>query len=165
MHRAEGKAPLQGTVEAERFFVRRLESWGAEVVVNLFGQLYPGRASAGDTAGLRLQWFEAGLRALEQHAPALGSLGFPHRIGCGLAGGRWPDYARALESFAARVQPVRVVLCLKVETWPCEGCKQRVEQGSSASAEKLSCTAGTAEYSTLRVWIGIEARTYCVPCI
>jgi hypothetical protein len=67
-----------------------------------------------DTAEQRLAYFRAGLAALAA-LDAPGDFAFPHLIGCGLAGGAWPEYEAALEEFAAAVgaRGRRVVLyCL-----------------------------------------------------
>jgi len=91
-------------------------------IVNLYGQLLPGRpaddapsggwpgtaryvgaaAAAEDTRAARFRWFEACIMALPRALPGEGghSLAFPARIGCGLAGGRWPQYLMLLRRFA-----------------------------------------------------------------
>jgi O-acetyl-ADP-ribose deacetylase (regulator of RNase III) len=81
-------------------------------VVNIYGQLKPGKPSPGrDSAASRLEAFG---KALDQIAklPELESIGFPYGIGCGLAGGDWNEYERFLEDFADRVgeRSVSVVL-------------------------------------------------------
>ncbi len=79
------------------------------------GPGYPGRPKTwADTAGARFEWFVSGLEHLERwvdrHQPA--TVAFPHQIGCGLAGGSWPRYRRAIDEFAARVRARVVVVRL-----------------------------------------------------
>jgi O-acetyl-ADP-ribose deacetylase (regulator of RNase III) len=72
-------------------------------VINVFGQLYPGKPSSGrDSAEARLQAFGSALDQIASLAD-LRSVGFPCGIGCGLAGGDWELYIRVLEAFAGRV--------------------------------------------------------------
>jgi O-acetyl-ADP-ribose deacetylase (regulator of RNase III) len=82
-------------------------------VINLYGQIAPGRAASpdggSDTAERRLSAFKSGLREVAA-LPGLRSVAFPFGIGCGLAGGNWPDYFAALQDFAARVPEARVAL-------------------------------------------------------
>ncbi|KAI8471850.1 MAG: hypothetical protein J3K34DRAFT_225393 [Monoraphidium minutum] len=80
------------------------------LVVNLFGQLYPGDPTTRgpDTAAKRLEYFQQGLDALARLEGAR-SFAFPHLTGCGLGGGDWARYKAALASFADRVA-VPVVL-------------------------------------------------------
>ncbi|CAE7798557.1 DTX3 [Symbiodinium sp. CCMP2592] len=101
-----------------------------ERIVNLYGQLLPGRpaddAPAGgwpgtgrfvsaneaaeDTRSARFRWFEAGLASLARAVPSSCSLALPTRIGCGLAGGRWPQYLAALKRFCEENRNLSVVL-------------------------------------------------------
>jgi O-acetyl-ADP-ribose deacetylase (regulator of RNase III) len=83
-------------------------------VINLYGQIAPGRAASPDGGGQdtsprRLSAFKSGLLEIAA-LPGLRSVAFPFGIGCGLAGGNWPDYFAALRDFAARVPEVRVAL-------------------------------------------------------
>jgi O-acetyl-ADP-ribose deacetylase (regulator of RNase III) len=76
---------------------------GQRYVINIYGQLNPGKPSPGhDSAASRLEAFD---KALDQIAelPELESIRFPYGIGCGLAGGDWNKYERLLEDFAERV--------------------------------------------------------------
>lgn len=76
---------------------------GQRYVINIYGQLKPGKPSRGlDSAGSRLEAFS---KALDQIAelPELKSIGFPYGIGCGLAGGDWNEYETFLEKFTERV--------------------------------------------------------------
>ncbi len=64
-----------------------------------------------ETGAVRLEWFKKALLAILGLA-GLESIAFPYEIGCGLAGGHWPDYLLALEAFAeeARAKGVKVVI-------------------------------------------------------
>jgi len=76
---------------------------GQRYVINIYGQLKPGKPSPGrDSAASRLEAFSKALDQIAE-APELKSIGFPHGIGCGLAGGDWNKYRRLLEDFAERV--------------------------------------------------------------
>jgi len=85
---------------------------GQRYVINIYGQLKPGKPSPGrDSAASRLEAFS---KALDQIAelPKLKSIGFPYGIGCGLAGGDWNEYETLLEKFTKRVieRDVSVIL-------------------------------------------------------
>jgi O-acetyl-ADP-ribose deacetylase (regulator of RNase III) len=72
-------------------------------VINIYGQLYPGKPSKGrDPANARLEAFRNALDQIAQ-LPELTSIGFPYGIGCGLAGGNWNQYQSLLERFAEDV--------------------------------------------------------------
>lgn len=76
---------------------------GRRLVINLYGQLFPGRPSPGpDSADARLGAFEQALMQIEA-VPDLHSVGFPFGIGRGLAGGIWDKYYNLLEAFDARI--------------------------------------------------------------
>lgn len=73
---------------------------GQRGVINLFGQVYPGKPRHGnDTAGARETYFAQGLHRIAELA-GVGSLAFPWLIGCGLAGGEWAAYRRMVDRFA-----------------------------------------------------------------
>lgn len=91
------------------------EPTGGPSVIGCMAQWAPGKpgvwlmqypppegAEFGDTRADRLAWFReclARLHALVGDEP----VAMPHSIGCGLAGGHWPDYRAALGETAARV--------------------------------------------------------------
>src|SRR5262245_3676806 len=76
---------------------------GQRYVINIYGQLKPGKPSPGrDSAASRLEAFGKALNQIAE-AHELESIGFPYGIGCGLAGGDWGKYERLLEDFAERV--------------------------------------------------------------
>jgi len=102
-------------------------------IVNLYGQLLPGRPAddappggwlgtsryvtpseaASDTRRARLRWFEAALASLPRSLPTdrkILSIALPAKIGCGLAGGNWPKYLRTLRDFAAAHSDWRLVV-------------------------------------------------------
>jgi len=77
-------------------------------VVNLLGQIYPGGPKyANDSAEKRVKWFEQALTQLagivqEKGGDKAATVAFPYKIGCGLAGGSWPQYEQLIERFAER---------------------------------------------------------------
>ncbi len=81
----------------------------------VYGSIFPGLPTGErETAAARFSWFKTALAKFEQHlckdiaAPAhTMNIGFPSKIGCGLAGGHWPDYLSALEAFAKRLDPMQ----------------------------------------------------------
>ena len=77
----------------------------------MFAQRAPGKARSGsgdDSRSARLRWFVEALDVFGEQAGfgAGGRTGegaavaMPYLIGCGLAGGHWPDYRAALEAWA-----------------------------------------------------------------
>jgi len=101
-------------------------------VVNLYGQLLPGRPvddappggwpdtrtclsidqASEDTRAARFKWFEDCLLALDRVLPGSGprSLAFPARIGCGIAGGDWSRYFGALRRLGVAHPDWRIVI-------------------------------------------------------
>jgi len=85
---------------------------GATVVVGLFAQRAPGKARSGngdDSRSARLRWFIESLAAFTKAvglSKAAGAsqltVAMPYLIGCGLAGGHWPDYLSAIRTWADR---------------------------------------------------------------
>lgn len=98
--RAQGK---RGKDQPGTISVHRSPLGIGPSVVNLFGQVAPGTPKGGgsDNAAARLAYFQQGLAELAKLNPE--SVAFPFQIGCGLGGGSWPDYERALRDFAAQV--------------------------------------------------------------
>lgn len=72
-------------------------------VINLFGQVYPGKPGEGiDSYENRKKYFKNGLDSIidffwgtEDHVV----INVPYKIGCGLAGGNWADYEQMLSEF------------------------------------------------------------------
>mgnify|MGYP001602773114 CR=1 FL=1 len=75
-------------------------------VINCFGQGWPGKPkypdSVQDGFEARKRYFHSCLKEIAK-IPAPQSIGFPHGIGCGAAGGDWTWYEKQLEKFAAFV--------------------------------------------------------------
>ena len=71
-------------------------------VVNLYGQVYPGRPRFSKQRASRIRLFQKGLDKILELAPS--SVAFPHRIGCGLAGGDWKVYSKMIRDFETRLQ-------------------------------------------------------------
>jgi O-acetyl-ADP-ribose deacetylase (regulator of RNase III) len=83
-------------------------------VINLYSQINPGKPapSGNDSANSRLGAFKYTLTQIMQ-IPGLTSIGFPYRIGCGLAGGNWPEYLHTLSLFAHRNPKVAITIFKK----------------------------------------------------
>lgn len=100
---------------------------GSPNVICLFGQHRPGKfgvsywnsypeSNPPESPSQRLFWFRQGLKEVGEairgfKRPDRVGIALPYQIGCGLAGGEWEDYLRALEVFA---EEYREVLFLKV---------------------------------------------------
>lgn len=71
-------------------------------VACLFGQYNPGKPKSGDTYENRKCWFKDSLSDFLVKAKDLKvkKLGFPYKIGCGYAGGKWEDYLTMINEFA-----------------------------------------------------------------
>jgi O-acetyl-ADP-ribose deacetylase (regulator of RNase III) len=81
-------------------------------VINMFSQYYPGGAwddFENDHYELRKEYFAACLEKIGQ-LTNISSIAFPHRIGCGIAGGNWEEYVQMLNEFANRYSHVEVVI-------------------------------------------------------
>lgn len=81
-------------------------------VINMFSQYYPGGAwddFDNDTPELRLHYFEKCLIEISE-IPAIKSIAFPYKIGCGIAGGNWKDYYEALVKFSELNNNIDVTL-------------------------------------------------------
>jgi len=88
---------------------------GGPRVVNLFAQVEPGvprPGHVGDTALRRLHYFAAALHAFADAEPGARRVAMPHRIGCGLGGGKWVAYEAAVVAWA-RSRDVSVVFYRK----------------------------------------------------
>lgn len=96
------------------------------IVACLMAQLAPGKPGAwckqygiradSDSAEQRLLHFQSALAELADHIRdsdgKIKAVAFPHGIGCGLAGGKWQHYERAIETFAFSVRGLaRVFIC------------------------------------------------------
>lgn len=82
-------------------------------VVNLYGQVHPGKPKpGGDDAPQRVQFFVSALEALKVEAEQrrFTRILFPHTIGCGLAGGDWDVYRQMIFEFARTVQADVVIV-------------------------------------------------------
>lgn len=76
-------------------------------VVSFFAQYAPGKPGRyyrdhhiADSAQNRVEYFKQCLDEFENLKPK--SVGFPHMIGCGLAGGHWPTYETLINEFAVK---------------------------------------------------------------
>jgi len=65
-------------------------------VIGLVAQRYPGKPKyANDTQSLRQKWFKECIDKIYE-IENLESIAFPHKIGCGLAGGSWDNYLKII---------------------------------------------------------------------
>lgn len=75
-------------------------------VINLFGQMWPGKKYPNDQKDgreARAKFFNS---CLNHMADLPGTFAFPWRIGCGAAGGDWDRYLRMLENFSYDVDGI-----------------------------------------------------------
>ena len=99
------KQDMPGTI-----LVRGSDHRKDRFVINMLGQRYPGASKYdNDTYAMRQEWFQSALNEISLIAN-LKSIAFPKNIGCGAAGGHWPNYLMMLEDFAKSMPAVRVVL-------------------------------------------------------
>lgn len=79
------------------------------IVVGLLGQYiygkpgkYPSCPLSQDNYDLRQKWFSSSLLELSDFLinENISSVGFPFKIGCGLAGGNWSDYLNIITKFS-----------------------------------------------------------------
>lgn len=79
-------------------------------IINLLAQYYPGKSRyVNDTPQMRLSWFKKGLEEIEK-IPNLREIAFPYNIGCGMAGGDWKVYKKAIDDFAKKLTKVKVFI-------------------------------------------------------
>lgn len=98
-----GSIDIRGNGEDERF------------VINMFAQVYPGRINQNSKLEDEKKRQLAFLYCLKQigEIPDLESIAFPYGIGCGLAGGDWEFYNRAIEAFARSCPNTKVYILRK----------------------------------------------------
>lgn len=78
------------------------EKLNQRYVIGMFAQKQPGPPKySNDTDELRIEWFQICLNEIAK-IPNIKEIGFPFKIGCGLAGGEWKIYRRMLEEFAQK---------------------------------------------------------------
>ena len=92
------------------------------MVINMFAQWELGPALkynrvpcpaiyGSDSSANRVTWFQNCLDSISNlggEKPA--SLAFPFEIGCGLAGGKWPEYEAMIEAFADANPDIQVTI-------------------------------------------------------
>jgi O-acetyl-ADP-ribose deacetylase (regulator of RNase III) len=76
-------------------------------VINIVGQINPGKPSKDDSATNRITFFK---NALDNIPKDLVSIAFPMGIGCGLAGGNWNVYLDLIKQFKINNPTTKVVL-------------------------------------------------------
>lgn len=99
---------------------------GDPYVACLLGQYYPGKAGNywskvythldfyDDSSKNRLEWFKKALDDLEYQLAndysELDTVGFPYKIGCGLAGGDWRQYQKLIKEFAENNNHLQIIV-------------------------------------------------------
>ncbi len=76
-------------------------------VINIVGQINPGKPSVGDSSENRLHFFEKGLESIPR---GIKSIAFPMGIGCGLAGGNWNNYLNLIKQFKQNRPETRITI-------------------------------------------------------
>jgi hypothetical protein len=61
-----------------------------------------------DTFKSRLNWFKECLEKVAELKPK--SIAIPYKIGCGLAGGSWTSYYKALQEFSQKYPSIKIVI-------------------------------------------------------
>ena len=80
-------------------------------VISLLAMKYPGEPKWENCKENRFSWFKECLEKLENHfKDEKVSIGFPYKIGCGLAGGDWELYNKTLEDFGKKNE--NITLCM-----------------------------------------------------
>lgn len=105
---------------------------GPRYVACLFAQFSPGKPGiyhqdqllgVSDSSEQRLSWFKESLKDLERYVETITrdqspsrkiKIAFPCFIGCGLAGGDWGDYQKAIEEWSNSYQGVDVSIIRKL---------------------------------------------------
>lgn len=113
-HDAEShKRKCPGIDQLGTIRVHAVEDASYRGVINMMAQHYPGASQKNyrgkDLPKDRLCAFESCLDAIAG-IDGITSVAFPHRIGCGLAGGRWSTYRRLLNTWADAHPDIRVVI-------------------------------------------------------
>lgn len=98
-----------------------IQSSKGPIVVNLFGQYYPGGPGRkGDEVSDRVKYFNQALDGFIEHLSGTEEhvqIAFPYKIGCGLAQGDWNVYEKMLTEFDTKLKQkgidAEVVICYK----------------------------------------------------
>lgn len=113
--------PLPGAMPGD--IIVRGDGLGQRFVIAMLAQYYPGKPKFPDGQrdgfAARQSYFKQCLGKISA-VPDLTSVAFPFGIGCGAAGGNWPEYLAMIEEFAAntgaRVSVYRLKNLLEVST-------------------------------------------------
>lgn len=92
-------------------------------IINIFGQWRPGKigtkydnyypeSNPPETSETRLMWFKMGLEKISKTLDSNSEkvIAFPFGIGCGLAGGDWEEYSKAILSFAENNNHLKILI-------------------------------------------------------
>lgn len=109
------KPDIPGTISLRTLAPNIFQSY-PKIVINLFGQYYPGKPGkpnqTNDTEELRLRWFRQGLFEISKLQPK--TIAFPSGIGCRLGGMSWSKILNLINNFDCYVQKMydtQVFIC------------------------------------------------------
>jgi len=71
-------------------------------IINIIGQKHQGKPSADDTEKMRLNYFKNSLEKISK-IEGIKRVYIPYKIGCGLAGGNWDDYFKAIKEWGNEI--------------------------------------------------------------
>jgi len=97
--------PLKGEEIGE--IVIKGDGQSQRYVINMMGQYYPGYPSH-ELHTNREKYFQQCLDKMSA-IKDLDSVAFPYLIGCGLAGGYWPNYYKMIQDFSEKVNAKVVI--------------------------------------------------------
>jgi hypothetical protein len=95
------KYPAAHTYKASSAYVREPGTISIHgPIINLYGQNTPGKAKSKGIRQRRSSWFQDGLDAISLKIDNATVIYFPYGIGCGMAGGDWPEYLSMINNWA-----------------------------------------------------------------
>jgi len=68
-------------------------------IINIIGQKHQGKPSSDDTSNMRLNYFKSSLEKISK-IEGIKRVYLPYKIGCGLAGGNWDEYLKAIKEWS-----------------------------------------------------------------
>eukprot|EP00928_Gymnodinium_smaydae_P083363 TRINITY_DN66602_c0_g1_i1.p1 TRINITY_DN66602_c0_g1~~TRINITY_DN66602_c0_g1_i1.p1 ORF type:complete len:281 (+),score=39.05 TRINITY_DN66602_c0_g1_i1:64-906(+) len=117
----EEDRPRPGTI-AVRAPPPSADARGRPAVISMFAQwemgpplkynrVKPPSGVGADSKANRETWFRECLGAIGKLEPKPASIAFPHKIGCGLAGGDWSHYEAMLLAWADEHPDIEITIC------------------------------------------------------
>jgi hypothetical protein len=76
-------------------------------VINIVGQINPGKPSGNDSVENRIHFFKNALNSIPR---GIKSIAFPMGIGCGLAGGSWNTYFKLIQEFKSKRPEIKIAI-------------------------------------------------------